>query len=97
MVQLQENNTLHVAIIGGGPGGLATAIALSALTTVKVHVTLYEKARELREIGAGLNIGYNSWRCLELLGARHEVNGHLINEVQQRYEYHDNPISIKHP
>lgn len=86
MVHVQDNNTLHIAIIGGGPGGLATAIAVSALSNVQVHVTLYEKARELREIGAGLNIGYNSWRCLELLGARHGVNGHLIDEVQQRYE-----------
>lgn len=85
MVQLPNDNILHVAIIGGGPGGLATAIALSALSSVEVKVTLYEKARELREIGAGLNIGYNSWRVLELLGARSEVNGHLIDEVQQRY------------
>ncbi|EEA19988.1 conserved hypothetical protein [Talaromyces marneffei ATCC 18224] len=84
MVQLPNDNTLRVAIIGGGPGGLATAIALSALSNVQVHVTVYEKARELREIGAGLNIGYNSWRVLELLGARSEVNGHLIDEVQQR-------------
>ncbi|EED14445.1 monooxygenase, putative [Talaromyces stipitatus ATCC 10500] len=82
MFQLLNNDNLQVAIIGGGPGGLASAIALSALPNVEV--TLYEKARELREIGAGLNIGYNSWRVLELLGARHEVNGHLIDEVQQR-------------
>lgn len=98
MVQLQDSHTLHVAIIGGGPGGLATAIALSALSKVHVRITLYEKARELREIGAGLNIGYNSWRCLELLGARDEVNGHLIDEVQQRYEYRNLPhISIQDP
>ncbi|RAO72346.1 uncharacterized protein BHQ10_008358 [Talaromyces amestolkiae] len=97
MVQLQDDNTLHVAIIGGGPGGLATAIALSALSNVQVHVTLYEKARELREIGAGLNIGYNSWRCLELLGARHEVNGHLVDEVQQRNGLDGNLLAKRGP
>ncbi|OKL61840.1 hypothetical protein UA08_02296 [Talaromyces atroroseus] len=76
------DGNLRIAIIGGGPGGLATAIALSALPNVEVN--LYEKAHELREIGAGLNIGYNSWRVLEILGADSNINGHLITEVQQR-------------
>ncbi|KAE8548277.1 hypothetical protein EYB25_010071 [Talaromyces marneffei] len=97
MVQLPNDNTLRVAIIGGGPGGLATAIALSASSNVQVHVTVYEKARELREIGAGLNIGYNSWRVLELLGARSEVNGHLIDEVQQRNGLDGNVLAKRGP
>jgi salicylate hydroxylase len=84
MVIQQDNDRLRVAIIGGGPGGLGTAIALSALPNVEVN--LYEKARELREIGAGLNIGYNSWRVLEVLGADSNINGHLITEVQQRLD-----------
>lgn len=78
-----DSSHLRVAIIGGGPGGLAAAIALSSLRNVEIN--LYEKARELREIGAGLNIGYNSWRVLELLGADSNINGHLITEVHQRY------------
>ena len=43
---------LRIAIIGGGPGGLGAAIALSAL--LNVEVTVYEQAKELREIGAGI-------------------------------------------
>lgn len=88
MASEPESESLRVAIIGGGPGGLATAIALSSIPNVDVN--LYEKASELREIGAGLNIGYNSWRVLELLGVDIDINGHLINEVQQRYAYHGN-------
>ncbi|KAI1084305.1 FAD/NAD(P)-binding domain-containing protein [Whalleya microplaca] len=57
---------LRVAIVGGGPGGLATAIALSK--TPNVDVTIYEQATILREVGAGINIGTNSWNILELLG-----------------------------
>ncbi|KAH7330486.1 salicylate hydroxylase [Rhexocercosporidium sp. MPI-PUGE-AT-0058] len=70
---------LRIAIIGGGPGGLGSAIALSALANVEV--TVYEQAKELREIGAGIQIGFNCWRVLELLGAADKVNGHSTIEV----------------
>lgn len=72
--------TLRVAIVGGGPGGLATAIALSKIPNVDVQV--YEKDRMLREVGAGINIGANSWNVLELLGVADTlVSGHQCNEV----------------
>ena len=74
---------IRVAIIGGGPGGLSSAIALSSLANVEV--TLYEQARELREIGAGIRIGFNSWKVLGLLGAAEGVKGHLKTEVLHRY------------
>lgn len=57
---------LRIAIVGGGPGGLATAIALSKIPNV--DVTIYEQASVLREVGAGISIGENSWNVLELLG-----------------------------
>lgn len=57
---------LKVAIVGGGPGGLATAIALSKIPNVEV--TIYEQASLLREVGAGISIGTNTWNVLSLLG-----------------------------
>ncbi|KAI1453962.1 FAD/NAD(P)-binding domain-containing protein [Annulohypoxylon moriforme] len=57
---------LRVAIIGGGPGGLATAIALSKIPDVSINI--YEQATVLREVGAGISIGSNTWNVLELLG-----------------------------
>ncbi|KAI0384480.1 FAD/NAD(P)-binding domain-containing protein [Hypomontagnella monticulosa] len=57
---------LRVAIIGGGPGGLATDIALSNVPNVSVSI--YEQASILREVGAGININSNTWNVLELLG-----------------------------
>jgi salicylate hydroxylase len=74
---------LRVAIIGGGPGGLSSAIALSKLESVQV--TLYEKARELREIGAGISVARNAWKVLELLGADADVKGHTFEIVHHRY------------
>lgn len=71
---------LRVAIVGGGPGGLATAIALHKTPGVQVH--LYEKDKVLREVGAGINIGPNSWNVLELLGAADSLtSGHQSNVV----------------
>lgn len=84
---------LRVAIVGGGPGGLATAIALSKLPDVTV--TIYEQARELREIGAGINIGFNCWKVLELLGADEDVNGHVHGLVEHRYFYPSGPCHFK--
>jgi salicylate hydroxylase len=73
---------LRVAIIGGGPGGLGSAISLSSLPNLEV--TLYERAKELREIGAGIRIGFNCWKVLELLGAEGGVKGHLKDSVLHR-------------
>ncbi|GAD94124.1 monooxygenase, putative [Paecilomyces variotii No. 5] len=79
-----SNNSrpLRIAIIGGGPGGLGAAIDLSALPNIELVV--YGKAHELQEIGAGIRIGYNCWKVLELLGVAGDVKGHLKSEVIHR-------------
>ena len=51
----------RVAVIGGGIGGLAAALALSQ-AGAQVHV--YEAAAELREIGAGVALHPNAMRVL---------------------------------
>lgn len=52
-------------IVGGGIGGLATALAI-ARTGSPVH--LIEQAPEFTEIGAGLQIGANATRVLHRMG-----------------------------
>jgi salicylate hydroxylase len=56
---------MKAIIIGGGIGGLTTALAL---LDKGIDVELYEQAPELREIGAGLQIGANGSRILARLG-----------------------------
>lgn len=73
---------LSVAIIGGGPGGLGAAIALSELPFVQV--TLYEKNSEPREAGAGLSLHTNAWNVLDLLGASDGVKGGAKSNIHQR-------------
>lgn len=66
---------LSIAIVGAGPGGLAAAIALQQIPNVEV--TIYEQAKVLREVGAGISIGQNTWNVLELLGVADDLtSGH---------------------
>jgi salicylate hydroxylase len=53
--------TMKVAIIGGGLGGLAAAIALRRHG---ISAQVYERARELRAIGAGLTVAPNGLKAL---------------------------------
>jgi salicylate hydroxylase len=54
-----------IAIVGGGIGGLAAALALLRRGN---DVTVYEQAPELTEIGAGIQISANGTRVLHALG-----------------------------
>lgn len=58
------------AIVGGGIGGLAAAIALR---NVGVEAHVYEQAPELKEIGAGLALWANGVKALRHLGVGDEV------------------------
>ncbi|KAL3462381.1 hypothetical protein BJX64DRAFT_288501 [Aspergillus heterothallicus] len=73
---------ISIAIIGGGPGGLGTAIALSSLPFVTVR--LYEQSPVPREVGAGISIGRNAWNVLGLLGAADGVKGGKLGYSWQR-------------
>lgn len=56
---------VRVAVIGAGIGGLAAACALRQRGC---EVALYERADELGEVGAGLQLGPNAVKVLRALG-----------------------------
>jgi salicylate hydroxylase len=56
---------LKVIVIGGGIGGLSAALALLKRG---IDVELYEQSSQLRETGAGIQIGSNGTRVLYALG-----------------------------
>lgn len=57
-------------IIGAGIGGLTTAIAL---TQKGIHVKIYEKAKEIKEIGSGVWIAPNGMKIFDKLGIAKEI------------------------
>lgn len=59
-----EPEKAEIAIIGGGIIGLALALGLIKRG---VNVKVYEQARSLREIGAGVAFTANAIRCMALL------------------------------
>lgn len=71
-------NQLHripFLVIGGGLGGLTTALALSR-KGYPVHVI--EKAHEFGEIGAGIQIAPNGSRALDELGVLSETRSYAV-------------------
>ncbi|KAI9731324.1 MAG: hypothetical protein M1834_005227 [Cirrosporium novae-zelandiae] len=65
-------DTLSVAIAGAGIAGLTAAIALRQHP--KINVRIYERAQELREIGASIALGPNGLRTLERLGVHNALD-----------------------
>ena len=57
-------------VVGGGIGGLTTALALSQRG---FKVLALERAQQFREIGAGIQLGPNAWRMFEKLGVTDEI------------------------
>jgi salicylate hydroxylase len=58
--------TLRIAIAGSGMSGLATALALARQGFE--HIDIYEAARDLGFVGAGIQVAPNLSRHLQALG-----------------------------
>lgn len=61
---MAPNAPFHIAIIGGGLGGIALAIALKARS---IPFTIYEARTSFTEIGAGINVGPNGIKALRAI------------------------------
>jgi 2-polyprenyl-6-methoxyphenol hydroxylase-like FAD-dependent oxidoreductase len=74
---------MKVAIIGGGIGGLSTAIALRS-HEIEAHV--YEQARQWAPLGAGILLPCNAMQVLQQLGigAAIERAGNRIDRMEIR-------------
>jgi len=74
-------DTKEIIIIGGGIGGLCTAIVLQQ-NGFDVHV--YEKVKKLGEVGAGLTLWSNAIKALRALGVADQVI-HTGSKVNRSY------------
>jgi salicylate hydroxylase len=68
-------NDLPVIIAGGGIGGLAAALGLARKGCACI---VLERAAELGEIGAGIQIGPNAFHCFDALGVGDEARAKAV-------------------
>jgi salicylate hydroxylase len=68
---------VRAVVVGGGIGGVAAAVALSQ---AGIDVRVYEQARQLTEVGAGVSLAPNGLRMLNRLGV-----GDGIGRLGARY------------
>jgi salicylate hydroxylase len=62
-------------VVGGGIGGLTTALALSQNG---LPVLVLERASEFREIGAGIQLGPNVWKMFAKLSIQDQVKARTV-------------------
>ena len=63
----------RIAVVGGGIGGIAAAIALHR---IGIDVTVYERRSDPQEVGAGMMLWPNGTRVLRELGVLDHVAAH---------------------
>src|SRR5690349_1146019 len=61
---------MRVAVIGAGIGGLAV---VAGLQRAGAEVVVYERAAEIRAVGAGLSLFGNGFTALDALGLGEQV------------------------
>ncbi|XDD44681.1 FAD-dependent monooxygenase (plasmid) [Leptospira sp. WS60.C2] len=72
---------MKIAIIGGGIGGLTTALALRQNGK---EFTVYESAAEIKPVGAGIVMANNAMQVFNKLGIRKKIEnaGHKISDIK---------------
>ena len=83
-----------IAVIGGGLGGAAAALALHRRG---FEVEVYEKAPELGEIGAGLNLSPNAVKAFRYLGLEDQAVGTGYQALEQVIRTFDSGRVIARP
>lgn len=70
----EASRPFRIAIVGGGLGGLVTAICLNHyVQSHAVTISVYEQASAYREIGAGIGLGPNAARIFRSVGIATDV------------------------
>jgi 2-polyprenyl-6-methoxyphenol hydroxylase-like FAD-dependent oxidoreductase len=77
-VKIRVGLDQRIIVIGGGIGGLAAAIGLHR---AGLHPVVFERAAQLREVGAGLSLWPNALKALEDLGSAAGIRGLSIPQA----------------
>ncbi|MCH2021952.1 MAG: FAD-dependent monooxygenase [Saprospiraceae bacterium] len=80
---------MKITIIGGGIGGLTTAIALQQKG---IEVEIFEAASEFREVGAGITLAINSMQIYKRMGMLEKIQSH--GNKLDGFQITDNKLNI---
>ncbi len=84
---------MKIAIIGGGIGGLASALAM---TQAGFSVTVYERSKALIDLGAGITLAPNATRVLYHLGLGDELEKTSVTPPKTEYRhYHSAEVIMR--
>jgi salicylate hydroxylase len=75
---------MHIAIVGGGIGGLASALAL---TQAGFSVEVYERSPQLVDQGAGVTLAPNATRVLYHLGLGDALEATAVTQPVSEYRH----------
>jgi salicylate hydroxylase len=76
---------MNIAIVGGGIGGLASALAL---TQAGHSVTVHERSKQLVDLGAGITLAPNATRVLYHLGLGPGLEQTSVTPPQTEYRHY---------
>lgn len=80
-------------IVGGGIGGLATAIAFDK---IGLDYIVLEQAPQIKEVGAGISIWSNGLHCLRELGVENEFHAKAVPAEGVSVQDHQGKILKQH-
>lgn len=72
---------LNAIVVGGGIGGIATALSLGRRGH---NVTILESAPKLMEVGAGIQVSPNMGKLLDRWGVRYREKATLLHQIDIR-------------
>ncbi|MFF0371242.1 FAD-dependent monooxygenase [Micromonospora sp. NPDC005087] len=85
---------MRIAIVGGGIGGLATAVCLERQGFD--DIVLLEQAPEFKEIGAGIQVSNNGARLLRHLGLEDELRARgVVSRGNYYYDIEDGELILE--
>lgn len=84
---LPGSQTLHIAIVGAGIGGLTCAIACRRMNE-NLKVTVLERSAEVLPLGTGIHIPPNAGRVLAQLGLLDRVKEEAAAYQMDRFILH---------
>jgi salicylate hydroxylase len=92
---LNTHRALRIAIVGAGIGGLTAA---AALRQRGFEVSVYERAAQLGEVGAGLQMGPNAVKVIRALGLEDQfVKLAAEPQVRLSLNWDDGAVRVREP